>query len=108
MDYMDYPDMNLDAMVDDYLEQYFAMNGDRNEFPSDEELEMMYQELCDMIMYRYPQYGNMQMVSTQQLNNLIWLALIAAMYRRYPFYRRRPYGRRPYYGRRYGYGRYRR
>ncbi len=114
---MDYQDMNFDAMVDEYLSQYYTMYGDQQDFPNEEELDTMYDELYDMVMQRYPQYANMQQVSTMQFGGLLWLALIGALYRRYPYYRRRCrygygrgcYGRRPYgyggYGR-YGYGRY--
>jgi hypothetical protein len=72
--------------VEEFLNKYFTANGDMLEFPSDEQLEDMYDQL--LREYYETQIQDSDVNTQQRFNNLLWLILIGSLYRRYPYYRR--------------------
>lgn len=83
------------TFVEDFLNNYLSIHHELVEFPNDEQLDVMYNELGN-------QYQGESDVDTQQFGSLLWLFLIGSLYRRYPYYRRRR-GRRFRRRRAYGY-----
>lgn len=78
--------------VEDFLNNYLFMHDEIIDFPTDEELEVMYDTLEQQVS------GGNYVVA--QVGNLLWLFLIGSLYRRFPYYRRRRGRRRR--GRRIG------
>lgn len=72
--------------VEEFLNNYFATNGDMLEFPSDEQLDDMYEQL--LRDYYETQTQEADVETQQRLNDLLWLILIGSLYRRYPYFRR--------------------
>lgn len=71
--------------VEDFLNNYFATNPNMSEFPADEQLEDMYDQL---VREYYDTQAQGTDVDIQRFNDLLWLILIGSLYRRYPYYRR--------------------
>lgn len=79
---------NIATFVEEFLNNYSEQE-DLLEFPTDDRLDLMYNQLYDEYYDLGTQYQYSGDVDTQQFGGLLWLFLIGSLYRRYPYYRRR-------------------